>query len=334
MNGYERTVKFISGEKVDRPPFMPLAIEWISRQAGLEYPDFVYDPMKRANAYLEMCEKYNIDCILPDADFFEQSEDVGAKPIFSDTGYHGDPILSCPDDVDKLPAPTFAPGTRMGNRLVTIEEISKKAKGEKYIFGICIGPFTEYTNARGVEDGLCEFLEEPDDMLKGLEFFNNIGLEFIEKQLAAGADGIQIVEPSCSLISPLMYEEYILPLHKKLVDKIQEKGGYARLHICGDTTRLMPYSLASGTRILDVDYQVELANVVDNLADNQYFCGNINPAGELLQGKPEDFAALVKKIYTDSKNRTIISAGCDVPPDTAPENMIAFYEATEALAKL
>lgn len=36
MNGYERTVKFLAGEKVDRPPFMPLAIDWVCIQEGLE----------------------------------------------------------------------------------------------------------------------------------------------------------------------------------------------------------------------------------------------------------------------------------------------------------
>ena len=42
MNGYERTCKFVMGEPVDHPPFMPLVIEWVSRQCGLEYPDFIY----------------------------------------------------------------------------------------------------------------------------------------------------------------------------------------------------------------------------------------------------------------------------------------------------
>lgn len=334
MNGYERTVKFVNGEKVDRPPFMPLAIEWVSKQNNLDYQVFVYDPMKRAQAYLKTVEEFHFDCVLPDADFYEQLEDFGFKPVFSDSGYHADPLLTCPDDVHKLAVPTFASGTRMGNRLDIIKEIAKTQKGVRYIFGPCIGPFTEYTNARGVEDGLCEFLEDPDEMLEGLKFFNANCLKFIEKQLDAGADGIQIVEPSCSLVSPAMYEEYVLPLHKELVDMVQARtNGFARLHICGDTTRLQPYSLASGTRILDCDYQVDLAACHKNLGPDQCFCGNINPAGELLQGQPEDFKALVRKIYTDSQNRCIISAGCDVPPDTSVENMIAFYEATVALAE-
>ena len=86
MNGYERTVKFLAGEKVDRPPFMPLAIDWVCIQEGLNQEEFVYDPIKRANAYIHCCDQYHIDCILPDSDFHEQLEDFGQKPILADSG--------------------------------------------------------------------------------------------------------------------------------------------------------------------------------------------------------------------------------------------------------
>jgi len=335
MNGYERTAKFLAGEKVDRPPFMPLVIDWIAVQAGLGQEEFVYDPIKRANAYIEICDKFDIDCILPDSDFFEQLEDFGAKPILADSGYHIDTILDCADDVDDLPTPTFAPGTRMGNRVVTIQEIAKQRGGQKFIIGTCIDPFTEYCNARGMEDALCELMDEDEleDALKGIRFFHENGLKFIKAQMEAGANGIQIVAPNCSLISPDMYDEYIRPLHTEMVDLVQSMGGITRLHICGDTNRLMPYSLATGTNVIDADVQVDMALTASRLADNQYICGNLSPAGDILQGDPKDFPALVRKIYEDTNNRTIISGGCDIPPATSAENMIALCDAVKALAE-
>ena len=36
MNGYERVKAFVNGEEFDRPPFMPLVIEWVSKQKGME----------------------------------------------------------------------------------------------------------------------------------------------------------------------------------------------------------------------------------------------------------------------------------------------------------
>ena len=225
MNGYERTIRFVNGEPVDRPPFMPLVIEWVARTQGIPYPDFVYNPAIRADAYLRCAEEYHLDCILPDADFYEQLEDFGAKPVYDGKGYSAAPIMEDLEDFSGLKTPGFEPGPRMGNRLATLRHIAAKEKGNRYIFGICIGPLTEFCNARGVE----------------------------EAQLAAGADGIQIVEPCCSLIAPELYAKRILPYHKQMVERIQRNGGFARLHICGDTNLLIPYTLSTGTRILDVD---------------------------------------------------------------------------------
>lgn len=117
MNGYERTYRFVRGQAVDRPPFMPLAIEWVSRNQGMTYPDFVYDPVRRAEAYIRCAEKYGFDCVLPDADFYEQLEDFGAKPVFDGKAFHAAPILEDPADAAELAVPDFAPGTRQGNRL-------------------------------------------------------------------------------------------------------------------------------------------------------------------------------------------------------------------------
>ena len=55
MNGYERVKAFVNGGEFDRPPFMPLIIEWVARQKGIPYPDFVYKPEVRAQAYLDIC---------------------------------------------------------------------------------------------------------------------------------------------------------------------------------------------------------------------------------------------------------------------------------------
>lgn len=82
MNGYERTCKFVRGEAVDRPPFMPLAIEWVARNQGIPYPEFIYEPEKRIAAYSACVRKYDFDCVLPDADFYKQLEDFGSKPVF------------------------------------------------------------------------------------------------------------------------------------------------------------------------------------------------------------------------------------------------------------
>ena len=333
MNGYERTRNFVLGRPVDRPPFMPLAIEWVSRHEGMTYPEFIYDPVRRAEAYIRCAEEFDFDCVLPDADFYEQLEDFGSKPVFDGKAFSAAPILSDPADAASLALPDFAPGTREGNRLRILRDVAARYKGEKYIFGIVVGPFTEYCNARGVEDGLMDLMDDEDAVIEAMKVFYQNGLNFIQAQLEAGADGIQIVEPCCSLIPPALYESAVLPFHREMVKLIQKDGGFARLHICGDTNRILPLTLGTGTHILDVDYQVDLEAGAKLLGPEQVFCGNLSPAGDVLNGAPGDFAEKVRQIHEKSGHRTILSAGCDIPPATTVENMRAFHDAAAALAE-
>ena len=333
MNGYERTVKFVLGEPVDRPPFMPLAIEWISREQGIPYPEFIYDPEKRIRSYRAAVTKYDFDCVLPDADFYEQLEDFGAKPVFDGKAFSAAPIIEDVTEISHLSLPDYAPGTREGNRLAILRALAEEFKGEKYIFGIAVGPFTEFCNARGVEDGLCDLMDDEDAVEEAMRIFFENDMRFIDAQLEAGADGIQIVEPCCSLIPPALYEAHVLPLHQRMIDRIQRDGGFARLHICGDTNRILPLTLGTGTHILDVDYQVDVEAGAKLLKPGQVFCGNLSPASDVLNGKPEDFAEKVRRIDAATGRRIIISAGCDIPPATTVENMTAFHDAVTALAE-
>ena len=116
MNGYERTCKFVMGELVDHPPFMPLVIEWVSRQCGLEYPDFVYHPDVRAKAYLEIVEKFDMDHVLPDADFSEQLEDFGQVPKWTEAGFQVEPIINSEEDLDKLTLTAWRSSARLQPR--------------------------------------------------------------------------------------------------------------------------------------------------------------------------------------------------------------------------
>ncbi len=331
MNGYNRTVEFLKGNKVDRPPFMPLAIDWVAVVAGIDQETFVYNPLVRAKAYLDVAREFNFDCVLPDSDFYEQLEDLGAKPMLASTGYHIEPIFEYSDELEALPVASFDEDSRMGKRLITLREVAKEVKGDKFIFGIVVGPFTEYCNARGMDDAMCDILVERDEAIAAVNFFHKNIMKFAKLQMEAGADGIQIVEPSCSLIDPKIYEELILPLHVELVNLVQQMGGVTRLHICGDTNKLIPIALKSGTNVLDVDKEVDMAKAALALNDNQFLCGNLSPATDILFGTAELIKEKVRKVFEDTNNRTIISAGCDIPPQTSKENMIAFYEACELL---
>lgn len=332
MNSYERTIKFVHGEPVDRPPFMPLVIQLVPIQYGVPFLEFAYDADVRAKAYLNIVEKFDIDCVLPAADFYEQLEDFGQKTDFTESGPRTHPFLTTLDGIENIPLPEIKPGTRQGNRIETLKKVAAEVKGKRFIFGVAIGPFTEYCNARDVKNAMKDMKKDRERMRKGIDLFFRNDMQYIQAQLDAGADGILVVEPNCSLVSPKFYEEYIQPLHKALFDYVHSRGAIARLHICGDTTAHLPYTLGTGVDILDVDTAADQVKAAQMLGPTQCLCGNLNTSEALLFGKPEDFGPIVQQLVKDTGNRIILAAGCEVPPATSVENLQAFHDAVAALA--
>ncbi len=332
MNGYQRTVAFVNSEAVDRPPFMPLVIDWAAKQYGAEYFAFVGNPALRADVHLEIANRYDIDCILPDADFYEQLADFGMALTVQNGRYSGKTFLHNPRrDAANLSPPSRKKGTRMGNRLEALRRIADAVKGEKYIFGICVGPFTEYCNARGVQAAMMDMLQDEEAAMACVNRFHDNGMDFLNAQLECGADGIQIVEPCCSLIAPALYARLIQPLHAQMVASVQKGGGFARLHICGDTNRLLPHILATGSRIVDVDAAVCMDKAARLLSPGQVLCGNLDPVSVVAEGTPQRIAQAVQDVNRLTHARAIISGGCDIPAETSAANMRAFHDACAAL---
>lgn len=153
---------------------------------------------------------------------------------------------------------------------------------------------------------------------------------FAVLQVEAGADIIGIGDAATSLISPDMFREYALPYQKRIVEAVHAAGGKTKLHICGNTTNVLPLMLETGTDIIDLDWMVDLKRA-RALAEgkNVVYSGNYDPVAVLLQGTPERVREAVLSCAAICPDRYISSAGCEVPRDTPPENLLAVAEAVK-----
>ena len=55
----------------------------------------------------------------------------------------------------------------------------------------------------------------------------------------AGVDIVGVGDAAASLVGPAIYEQYVWPIEKRLVDGIHELGATVRLHICGNTRAIL-----------------------------------------------------------------------------------------------
>ncbi len=63
------------------------------------------------------------------------------------------------------------------------------------------------------------------------------------------------------------YNEFALEERKILVDHIHSKGALAKLHICGDTSSILPGMISTGADIIDVDHLVPSMSDFASLLD-------------------------------------------------------------------
>jgi uroporphyrinogen-III decarboxylase len=121
-----------------------------------------------------------------------------------------------------------------------------------------------------------------------------------------------------------MYREFALPYERRIFSAIRGAGALCRLHICGDTRRLLPVMADSGADIIDVDWMVDLEKAAREFEPRGVaVCGNFDPVRILLRGSPDDVEAAVARTLWDGGPRLISAAGCEVPDGTPQANLRA-----------
>jgi uroporphyrinogen-III decarboxylase len=136
----------------------------------------------------------------------------------------------------------------------------------------------------------------------------------------------------CSLISPDLYEEFVLPLEKAIVNHVHHLGGKVKLHICGNTSAILHLMVKTGADIIDIDHLAgSMANYINLFSGRQIPSGNSDPVSVICDGDSKLIENSVIQCWEDTRHRGIVSAGCEIPPDTSVDNMQAYMKAAQGL---
>jgi len=97
-----------------------------------------------------------------------------------------------------------------------------------------------------------------------------------------------------------------------------------RLHICGNTRRILNGMGRLGCEIVDLDSLAPIKEAREQMGPRQIILGNVNPVAVIKNGTPDLITREVARCHQDAGKRFIVGAGCEVPRDTPPENLRAF----------
>jgi MtaA/CmuA family methyltransferase len=148
-------------------------------------------------------------------------------------------------------------------------------------------------------------------------------LRFARAQGEAGADIIGVGDPAASLVGPKIYQEFVWPFERKLVDGLHALGVRVRLHICGNTRLILEGMGKLGCEIVDLDSAAPLQMARAAMGPSQVLLGNLDPVRDLRAGTPGSVYAAVAECHSQAGSRFIVGAGCEVPRDTPTANVHA-----------
>ncbi|MCY3023947.1 MAG: hypothetical protein NTW87_33630 [Planctomycetota bacterium] len=202
------------------------------------------------------------------------------------------------------------------------------------------GPLTVACNLRGATEFMTDLVADTPYALKLLDFVTTAAIVRIQayrKKLGQPLKpkSFGYADDSMQLISTRMYEELILPFHRRLVNELSE-GETVSIHLCGDSTRHFRFLRDTlDVRSFDTGFPVDFGWLREQVGPEVEILGGPRVA-LLLSATPAQVRAEVRRILGSGirrGGRFILREGNNLPPGVPVKNMWAMYNAAKEFGK-
>jgi MtaA/CmuA family methyltransferase len=334
MDSTQRVLNRLKGEAVDRPPNFDIFMTFAAHYIGLPLSRYYLDYRVLAQANRAMVEDFGIDLYQAISDPYREAADMGAEIEFPEDNLPISkiPLVRTVDDVKGLSIIAPEDGRRMSDRVEAVHLMKTLGGEDVPVMGWVEGALAEAGDLCGAGNLLLNLADQPAWLADLLELCCQVAIQFAHAQIQAGALIIGLGDALASQISPKLYERFALPYEQRIFEEVHRAGGIARLHICGNTTRILPSMLKSGADLIDLDWMVDFGAASASYGGHVSLCGNSNPVADLLQGTPDQVYQVTKHCMAVGGPRCFSAAGCEIPDGTPHENLRAQLGALQEFA--
>jgi MtaA/CmuA family methyltransferase len=330
MTSRERVLNHLGGKPIDRLPLMPITMMFACDQIGALYREYCTDYRVLVQGQILTAEKYGFDYVNTMSDPAREAADCGAPVQYFDQQpvalLEDEALLGDKTKLASLKIPDPLGGGRMHNGIQAVALLKERVGKEKIVEGWIEGPIAEAADLRGINTIMMDFYDDPGFVRDLFSFVLEMELAFAREQIKAGAEVIGIGDAAASLIGPQLYEQFVWPYEKEMVEGIQRLGAKVRLHICGNTRLSLAPMGKLGSDIVDLDSLAPISEARQQMGPNQVLLGNLNPVQVLRNGTPDTVTQAIAECHRQAGTRFIVGAGCEVPRDTPPANLRALCE--------
>ena len=149
-------------------------------------------------------------------------------------------------------------------------------------------------------------------------------VKYLNAQIDAGAQAIQIFDSWVGCLSPDDYREFVLPHTHTVIANI--KPGVPVIHFGTGTAALLELMREAGGDVIGLDWRVRLDEGWQRVGHDVAIMGNLDPVA--LFADREVLKAQARRVLDQAEGRPghIFNLGHGILPETPVENVIALVE--------
>jgi uroporphyrinogen decarboxylase len=326
-----RIIRACRGERLDRPPV------WLMRQAGrymeeyravrekVSFLDLCKNPELAAEVSLQPYHAFGMDAVIMFSDILIPPEAMGMEVVFGDGGpTFPNPIRNVAD-IERLIIPD--PHEKTGFVMDLLRRLSAELKddSETGLVGFAGAPWTlavymvegggsrHFARIKGL------MYEAPELLEKLLDKLAETVTLYLNAQIEAGAQVVQLFDTWAGILSPEEYRRFILPAHQKIIDGLQHDKAPVILYV-NNSRGLLPLMAEAKPDVISVDSLTNLTEARQIIGPNIALQGNLDPI--LLLGDADVLDRQVQHLLQEGGSEGyIFNLGHGILPPTPPENV-------------
>ena len=340
-------LRALQGEPTPRRPV------WLMRQAGRYLPEY-RATRARAGSFMALCMNPELACevTLQPIDRFEFDaailfSDILTIPHAMNLGLEFDtgegPKFARPvrtaTDIEQLPIPD--PGRELRYVVDAVAMIRRELNGRVPLIGFAGSPWTVATYM--VEGGGSKTFGRIKRMLYGaardlhrlLDVLARATIEYLNAQIAAGAQAVMIFDTWGGVLTPAHYEEFSLRYMAQILDSVTRRADgrvVPRIVFTKGGGAWLARTAAAGCDAVGVDWTTDLGTARDLVAGRAALQGNLDPSA--LLAPPDVLRAETLRVL-ESFGRGpghVFNLGHGITPDVDPERVGLLVETVRGFA--
>jgi uroporphyrinogen decarboxylase len=206
--------------------------------------------------------------------------------------------------------------------LETIRQLrSELADGRAAVIGFCGAPYTlacyliegrpsrEYALAKSF------MLAEPELWAGLMDRLTDGMIAYLQAQVAAGADVIQVFDSWVGALGPADYERSVLPWMRRLFDAIRSSGA-PTIYFGTGTAALLELMTSAGSDLMSVDWRVRLDQAWQRIGYDRGIQGNLDPVRPMAGWQATQAGMRDILAAADGRPGHIFNLGHGVMPET------------------